>query len=106
MLAVPDGAAAPTAAMSTGLPAFVTWPSQGRGGHAGPQEGSVGIGKGIFMRRLNRKARIVLLAGGLLLGGASSIVFSHCEVPCGIYGDPMRLDVMAEHVTTIEKSMI
>lgn len=52
-----------------------------------------------------RRAAIILLAGGLLIGGASSVVLSHCEIPCGIYGDPMRLDMMAEHITTIEKSM-
>lgn len=32
-------------------------------------------------------------------------VFSHCEIPCGIYGDKMRFDMMEEHITTIEKSM-
>lgn len=32
-------------------------------------------------------------------------VFPHCEIPCGIYGDEMRLDMMAEHVATIEKSI-
>jgi len=47
------------------------------------------------MRRLSKRVLIVLLAGGLFLGGASSIVLSHCEIPCGIYGDPMRLDMMA-----------
>lgn len=57
------------------------------------------------MRGLHKRALMVALAGGLLLGGASSLVFSHCEIPCGIYGDPMRLDMMAEHITTIEKSM-
>lgn len=31
--------------------------------------------------------------------------FAHCEVPCGIYDDEMRADLLAEHVTTIEKSM-
>lgn len=30
---------------------------------------------------------------------------AHCEVPCGIYDDQMRIKMMAEHVTTIEKSM-
>ena len=30
---------------------------------------------------------------------------SHCEIPCGIYNDAMRLDVIAEDITTIEKSM-
>jgi len=44
-------------------------------------------------------------AGILLLAGATSVVFSHCEIPCGIYNDPMRLDLMAEHITTIEKSI-
>ena len=30
---------------------------------------------------------------------------AHCEVPCGIYDDEMRADMIAEHVTTIEKAM-
>lgn len=30
---------------------------------------------------------------------------AHCEIPCGIYGDKMRIDMLKEHVTTIEKSM-
>jgi len=33
------------------------------------------------------------------------IVYSHCQIPCGIYDDPMRFDMMAEHIRTIEKSM-
>ena len=41
----------------------------------------------------------------LLLAGVTSVVFSHCEIPCGIYGDPLRLEMMGEHITTIEKSM-
>jgi len=45
------------------------------------------------------------LTGALLLAGIASVVFSHCEIPCGIYNDPMRLDMMAEHITTIEKSI-
>jgi len=35
----------------------------------------------------------------------ASIAYSHCQVPCGIYGDEMRFDMIAEHITTIEKSM-
>lgn len=31
--------------------------------------------------------------------------FAHCEIPCGIYGDETRIDLMREHVATIEKSM-
>jgi nickel superoxide dismutase len=30
---------------------------------------------------------------------------SHCEIPCGIYNDAMRLDMIAEDIATIEKSM-
>ena len=31
--------------------------------------------------------------------------FSHCEIPCGIYGDEMRVAMMKEDIATIEKSM-
>jgi len=34
-----------------------------------------------------------------------SLAYSHCQIPCGIYDDPARLDEIAEHITTIEKSM-
>ena len=57
------------------------------------------------MKGSNRRVALATIAGIGLLGGVSSIVFSHCEIPCGIYGDPMRLDLMAEHIATIEKSM-
>jgi len=30
---------------------------------------------------------------------------AHCQIPCGIYDDQMRADLIAEHATTIEKSM-
>lgn len=32
-------------------------------------------------------------------------VFSHCEIPCGIYNDEMRFTIIEEHITTIEKAM-
>ena len=31
--------------------------------------------------------------------------FSHCEIPCGIYDDEMRIEMISEHIGTIEKSM-
>jgi nickel superoxide dismutase len=34
-----------------------------------------------------------------------SIVFAHCQIPCGIFNDKMRIELMKEHVTTIEKSI-
>ena len=38
----------------------------------------------------------------LLLAGN---VGAHCEIPCGIYDDEARIDMLLEHVSTIEKSM-
>ncbi|HUW19680.1 MAG TPA: superoxide dismutase [Ni] [Sedimentisphaerales bacterium] len=35
----------------------------------------------------------------------ATVVYSHCQIPCGIYGDPARFDMIAENITTIEKSM-
>ena len=32
-------------------------------------------------------------------------IYSHCQIPCGIYDDLMRIHQMEEHVETIEKSM-
>jgi len=34
-----------------------------------------------------------------------SMVYPHCQIPCGIYDDPARFDMIAENITTIEKSM-
>lgn len=33
------------------------------------------------------------------------IAHSHCQIPCGIYNDPLRFDLIAEHITTTEKAM-
>jgi nickel superoxide dismutase len=30
---------------------------------------------------------------------------AHCEIPCGIYDDKMRYNMLREHITTISKSM-
>ncbi len=30
---------------------------------------------------------------------------AHCQIPCGIYGDELRVQLMEEDITTIEKSM-
>ena len=32
-------------------------------------------------------------------------VFAHCEVPCGIYNDKMRFNMIDEHIMTIEKAI-
>lgn len=28
--------------------------------------------------------------------------YAHCEIPCGIYGDSLRISLMYEHIKTIE----
>jgi len=33
------------------------------------------------------------------------MVPAHCEIPCGIYDDTARYDILEEHITTMEKSM-
>ena len=34
-----------------------------------------------------------------------NIITAHCQVPCGIYDDAIRIIQIREHVTTIEKAM-
>ena len=35
----------------------------------------------------------------------ASFAAAHCEVPCGIYDDEMRINMIGEHIATIEKAM-
>ena len=43
-----------------------------------------------------------LLAALLLFAGSA---LAHCEIPCGIYDDALRMNLIIEHAATIEKSM-
>ncbi|MFA6618977.1 MAG: superoxide dismutase [Ni] [Candidatus Neomarinimicrobiota bacterium] len=52
---------------------------------------------------MNLKKKLVMVGLGLLVLVGSA--FAHCEIPCGIYGDQARVDLIREHVTTVEKSM-
>jgi nickel superoxide dismutase len=52
------------------------------------------------MRRITLAAVVLSV---LLLSTQQAL--SHCEVPCGIYDDEMRCDMIEEHITTIEKAM-
>ena len=38
-------------------------------------------------------------------GAGVKTASAHCEIPCGIYGDSMRVDMLREHFQTVEKSM-
>jgi nickel superoxide dismutase len=40
-----------------------------------------------------------------VVGFLSMNAWAHCEIPCGIYDDAMRIKMLNEHITTIEKSM-
>lgn len=35
----------------------------------------------------------------------SKSMLAHCEVPCGIYNDELRVELIKEHIQTIEKAM-
>lgn len=49
----------------------------------------------------HKTTAIVLLVS---LAIFASIVYSHCQIPCGIYDDPVRFAMIAEHIRTIEKA--
>jgi len=49
-----------------------------------------------------------LLLIGILTTVSLSIsnkTYAHCEIPCGIYEDTLRIELIKEHIITIEKSM-
>ena len=52
-----------------------------------------------------KKLMLSLLAVCLPLSFSISTASAHCEIPCGIYDDQLRTQLIAEHATTIEKSM-
>jgi nickel superoxide dismutase len=45
---------------------------------------------------------LTVLFFALLLGNKA---YSHCEMPCGIYEDSLRIQMILESITTIEKAM-
>lgn len=53
------------------------------------------------MKNLFRQCAFIFAAVFLFSASAAS----HCEIPCGIYDDKMRITMLEEHITTIEKSM-
>ncbi len=53
------------------------------------------------MKKTAKYLTIMVLFGA----AAAATVQAHCQVPCGIYDDTMRIHMMEEHVTTITKAM-
>ena len=47
--------------------------------------------------------QMLMMLGTLLF--IASFAAAHCEIPCGIYDDEARMGLLAEHITTMEKSM-
>lgn len=54
--------------------------------------------------KLTTKLTGLLVAFVLFIGIQKSV--AHCEIPCGIYDDSVRIALIYEHITTIEKSMV
>ena len=53
------------------------------------------------MRKIYSQLIVIFSSLFILTINASA----HCEIPCGIYDDEMRINMINEHITTIEKSM-
>ena len=53
---------------------------------------------------MNKASRYLTIFVLFTVATASTIQ-AHCQIPCGIYDDQMRIHLMEEHVATIEKSM-
>ncbi len=41
----------------------------------------------------------------LVVLGLAPATSAHCQIPCGIYDDMLRIRLLEEHVTTLEKSI-
>ncbi|MBD3170078.1 MAG: superoxide dismutase [candidate division Zixibacteria bacterium] len=55
--------------------------------------------------RLKTNVIITAVLALTLVALTAPRIYSHCEIPCGIYDDNARLKLMAEDIETIEKSM-
>jgi nickel superoxide dismutase len=54
-------------------------------------------------KKMKKITALILFAAMMLL--LKPVMFSHCEVPCGIYNDEMRFNMLVEHIATIEKAI-
>ena len=52
-----------------------------------------------------KKTFLAISAACLFISFSAVQTFAHCEIPCGIYDDEMRIQMIIEHIATIEKSM-
>ena len=48
---------------------------------------------------------VIAFAAALALIAVAAPVSAHCQIPCGIYDDELRVQLIEEHIGTVEKSM-
>ena len=51
------------------------------------------------------KFKYIIYLAVIVIINSSNNLFGHCQVPCGIYDDAVRIVLLKEHVATIEKAM-
>ncbi|MDX8338762.1 superoxide dismutase [Ni] [Draconibacterium sp. IB214405] len=55
------------------------------------------------MKKITQLFSVAFIIGIITLSNFQAK--AHCEIPCGIYGDSVRIALLYEHIETIEKSM-
>jgi nickel superoxide dismutase len=53
------------------------------------------------MKKIALSLAVLFVSLGFYMASAQA----HCEIPCGIYDDELRMNLILEHAGTIEKSM-
>ncbi len=53
---------------------------------------------------MKHRLAVLIVSLSILFFSAGSVL-AHCEIPCGIYDDELRMSLILEHAGTIEKSM-
>ena len=51
------------------------------------------------------KIKFIFFLTTVIIFNTTSYLLAHCQVPCGIYDDALRIVQLKEHVRTIEKAM-
>ena len=51
------------------------------------------------------KRSVIATVAVLALIATAAPVSAHCQIPCGIYDDELRVQLIEEHIGTVEKSM-
>ncbi|RUT77646.1 superoxide dismutase [Ni] [Ancylomarina longa] len=57
------------------------------------------------MKKLLKNVGLAALLLFAIVIGNQQKAYAHCEIPCGIYADSLRIVMISEDIATIEKSM-